>query len=51
MIFHCCECGKAISNKLDHCPYCRVGFLNHKKEQSKEHFFQKMMLSLRSLFF
>ena len=52
MIIHCCECGKAASSKLDHCPYCNVGFIDNAQTKiSKFHFFQRMALSLRSLFF
>jgi len=52
MIIHCYKCGKAVSSKLDHCPYCKIGFLENKPQSvAKFQFFRKLILSLRSLFF
>ena len=34
MIINCLECGKAISTKQEHCPYCRI--VNEESEIFKQ---------------
>lgn len=45
MIFNCDSCGKSISSKKDHCPYCKCDILEFSLMLEKKKLFGEKSLS------